>query len=132
MRKVSEDWPLTPEETKILVRLIDDIMIYRVYGPMNFGAAKGLARRTSGSGQFKCWCSFSRVWRSPTPSRRLPLKMPWLMPELIPGALLARLRPRVRSTLERLGVTDRIAAHHYLEILADTFTYASELIAQRG
>ncbi len=133
VREFPEDRPLTFEEEEILARYANDIMIYHISGPMNFGAAKGLTRRVAVSGEFKVLVlDLSDVTFIDTSASLAIEDVMANATELGLDALLVGLRPRVRNTLERLGVTNSIPAHHCLETRAEALNYAAELLAKRS
>ena len=133
VRETSEDRPLTPVEAEILARHADDLLIYYISGPMNFCAAKGLTRRIAVTGEFKVLVlDLSDMTFVDTSASIAIEDVLANATELGLDALVVGLRPRVRNTLERLGVTDSIPANYCLETRAETLSYAAELIAKRG
>lgn len=133
VRETSEDRPLTPVEAEILARHADDLLIYYISGPMNFCAAKGLTRRIAVTGEFKVLVlDLSDMTFVDTSASIAIEDVLANATELGLDALVVGLRPRVRNTLERLGVTDSIPANYCLETRAEALSYAAELIAKRG
>ena len=133
VRETSEDRPLTPVEAEILARHADDLLIYYISGPMNFCAAKGLTRRIAVTGEFKVLVlDLSDMTFVDTSASIAIEDILANATELGLDALVVGLRPRVRNTLERLGVTDSIPANYCLETRAEALSYAAELIAKRG
>ena len=129
VRSGSDGLPFEPAEQEILDRYTSEIMIYHISGPMNFGAAKGLTRLVAVSADYKMLIlDLSDVTFIDTSASLAIEDIMVGARELGLEAILVGLRPGVRKTLERLGVTKVIPAHHCTETRLDALQLAAGML----
>ncbi len=109
----TDDVPLSEEEGDIMEAANGDILLYRLEGPMSFGAAKGVARRLASFDQYKALVlDLTRVPQVDFTSARALDDMIHDAQDNGRYAFLVCARPAVRSFLEHQGVIGNLAEGH--------------------
>jgi len=118
-------------EQAILDRHADDIMIYHISGPMNFGAAKGMAKQIAVSTDFKVLIlDLTDVTFIDTSAAMAIESVIVNAGEVGLDVILIGLRDRVKETLNRLGVTKLIPADHCFNDRLDALEHTAALLEQ--
>jgi sulfate permease, SulP family len=133
VRSGADGLPYTKEEQEILDRHVDDIMIYHFSGSMNFGAAKGLTRQIAVSTDFKILVlDLSDVTYVDTSASMAIEDIMVNARDLGLEVILIGIKARVKTTLERLGVTKVIPAEHCFDERLDALNYAAASLSATG
>jgi len=129
VRGGNEETPLTKREQAIVDRHAGDLVFYHLGGPMSFGAAKGLTRRVAVTSEARILVL--DMTDVPFVDTSASLAIEDVMVKARQQGLeviLIGLRPEVRRTLERLGVTRVIPPDHHFETRLHGLRRAAEII----
>ncbi|NQU59985.1 MAG: SulP family inorganic anion transporter [Rhodospirillales bacterium] len=131
VRSGSDGLPYDAAEQEILDRHADDIMIYHISGPMNFGAAKGMVKQIAVSTDFKVLIlDLTDVTFIDTSASMAIENIMINAAEQGLQVILIGLQARVKETLNRLGVTKVIPADHTFDTRLDALVYTAGLLEQ--
>jgi SulP family sulfate permease len=124
---VTEDLPLNEEEGSIMEAAKGDILLYRLEGPMSFGAAKGVARRLASFDQYKALVlDLTQVPQVDFTSARALDDMIHDAQDNGRQAFLVCARPAVKSFLERQGVIGNLAEGHCVPARVEALRLAAD------
>jgi SulP family sulfate permease len=121
--------PYSSQELEILERHGDDIMICHISGSMNFGAAKELTRQIAVSTDFKVLVlDLSDVTFVDTSASMAIEDVMVRANDLGLHVILIGVKNRVKTTLDRLGVTRVIPEGHSFDTRLDALRYTARLL----
>ena len=128
VRTGADGLPYTRKEQEILDRHADEIMIYHISGPMNFGAAKGLTRQIAVNTDFKVLVlDLSDVTFIDTSASMAIEDVMVTATGLGLEVILIGIKGQVKTTLERLGITRVIPAGHAIDTRLDALRLTAKL-----
>ncbi|MCH8238178.1 MAG: SulP family inorganic anion transporter [Proteobacteria bacterium] len=132
VRTGADGLPYTRKEQEILDRHADEIMIYHISGPMNFGAAKGLTRQIAVNTDFKVLVlDLSDVTFIDTSASMAIEDVMVTATGLGLEVILIGIKGQVKTTLERLGITRVIPAGHAIDTRLDALRFTAKLLEAR-
>ena len=132
VRSGSDGLPYIPEEQAILDRHADEIMIYHISGPMNFGAGKGLTRQIAVSTDYKVLVlDLSDVTFIDTGASMAIEDVMMTATEMGLEVILIGVRARVKKTLDDLGVTRVIPDGHDFDDRLPALQFSARLLETR-
>ena len=121
--------PYDKPEQDILDRHADEIMIYHISGPMNFGAAKGLSRLISESAEYKVFVlDLSDVTFIDTSASMAIEDIMVAATGLGLEVILIGIKAQVEKTLKSLGVTKAIPAGNSFDTRLDALQHAARFL----
>ena len=121
--------PYSGDEQEILDRYADEIMIYHISGPMNFGAAKGFSRQIAVSADFKVFVlDLSDVTFIDTSASMAIEDIMATAAGLGLEVILIGIKAQVETTLQRLGVTKAIPAGNIFETRLDALLHTARFL----
>ncbi len=132
VRTGADGLPYVADEQAILDRHADEIMIYHISGPMNFGAAKGLTRQIAVNTDFKVLVlDLSDVTFIDTSASMAIEDVMVTATEMGLEVILIGIKARVKKTLDDLGVTRVIPDGHSFDDRLQALQFAARFLETR-
>jgi len=129
VRSGADGLPYDKPEQEILNRHADEIMIYHISGPMNFGAAKGISKQIIVSTDFKMLILDLTDVTFIDTSASMAIEAIFVNASgLGLEVILIGISGGVKDTLERLGVTKVIPPGHRFDTRLDALQHAAKLL----
>ncbi|MDA1088936.1 MAG: SulP family inorganic anion transporter [Proteobacteria bacterium] len=133
VRSGADGLPYDQHELDLLKRHDGEIMVYHISGPMSFGAAKGLTRQIAVGAHFKVLVlDLTDVTFIDTSASLAIEDIMVTATGMGVEVIIIGIGVRIKSTLDRLGVTKVIPANHCFDTRVHALEYAASLLETKN